>query len=93
MPLEFTPQEQQTALAFVKTEIEKQKMLMAAAWASRPLKNLSPDEKDQMKALLSNNQTHDYIGRIERLAPWMFLISKSEEQTINFLRLVFYYSP
>ena len=88
MSFPFTFQEQQAAIAFTKAEMEKQKMLMAATWANRPVKNLSQEEKDQMRALLTNQQTQEYISRIDRLAPWMLLISKSEEQTINFLRLV-----
>ena len=90
MTFPFTVQEQQTAITFVKAEMEKQKM-MPAAWTNRPLKNLSPEEKDQMRVLLSNQQTQDCIGRIDRLAPWMLLITKNEEQTIHFLRLVYYF--
>jgi hypothetical protein len=79
----------QTAIAFVRVEMEKIKVQMTAVWANKPAKNLSQEEKDQMKMLLSSKQTQDYVGRIDKLAPFLYIITKDEARVSSFLRLVF----
>ena len=76
------------ALAFVRNNIEKIQNLMVAGANNLQLKNLTQEEKDQMRGYLSNPQTQEFIGRIDKLAPLMLLITKDEHRTIEFLRLV-----
>jgi Mediator complex subunit 15 len=79
----------QTAKAFVNTNIRKiRSMIMVAGAANLQVKNLTPEEKEQMRGFLSNTQTLEFIARIDRLAPVMLMITKDEKRTIEFLRLV-----
>jgi hypothetical protein len=75
-----------TAQAFVKAEMEKLRLQLTAQ--QQPIKNLTPEEKQQMKLLLSNQQVFESMGKIERLAPLFYLFSRDEAKTSNFLRLV-----
>jgi hypothetical protein len=86
--MEVRHQDLLLATNFVKTEIEKIKIYMQTTWLPQQSKQLSPEEKQQMKILLGNNQTHDLLGRIEKLAPPLYLLTRDENKVINFLRLV-----
>src|SRR3981189_2262615 len=86
--VEIRHQDLLLATNFVKTEIEKIKIYMQTTWLPQQSKQLSPEEKQQMKILLGNNQTHDLLGRIEKLAPPLYLLTRDENKVINFLRLV-----
>jgi len=76
------------AVGFVRNNMEKIRNMMLAGASNLPVKNLTQEEKDQMRGYLNNPQTQEFIGRIEKLAPLMLLITKDENRTIEFLRLV-----
>lgn len=78
----------QTAQAFVTANIEKIRSMMIAGAANLQVKKLTPEEKEQMRGFLGNTQTQEFIARIDGLAPVMLMITKDENQTIEFLRLV-----
>jgi hypothetical protein len=78
----------QTAQAFVNANIQKIRSMMLAGAANLQVKNLTPEEKEQMRGFLGNTQTQEFIARIDRLAPVMLMITKDENRTIEFLRLV-----
>jgi hypothetical protein len=82
--------DQATAFAFVRTNIERIRNMMFAGANNLTVKNLSQEEKDQMRAYLNNPQTAEFIGRIDKLAPLMLMITRDENRTIEFLRLVPY---
>ena len=76
------------AMAFVRSETEKIKQLTQAQLAGQQPKNLVPEEKAQLIALLNNKQTIEYINKMERLAPLLYILTRDEAKTSGFIRLV-----
>jgi len=78
----------QGALTFVRTNIEKIQNMMVASANNLQVKNLTQEEKERMRGYSNDPQTQEFISRIDKLAPLMLLITKDENRTIEFLRLV-----
>jgi hypothetical protein len=81
-------QEIQAAFAFVRAEIDKMKSTAATAGGLQP-KNLTPEEKDEMKLIAGRKQIWDFIGYMDKLAPYIYFFTKDEQKTSDFLRLVY----
>jgi len=86
--MEARNQDLHVAANFVRQEIEKIKVSMQGTWLPNQARQLSPEEKQQMKVLLRNPQTLELLGRIEKLAAPFYLLTRDENKVINFLRLV-----
>ena len=79
-------QDFQAAVAFVRLEMEKLRMQMTSQVQQQ--KNLTMEEKEQMKGLLKDPQVLSCLGQIEKLAPFLHLLLRNEQRTASFLRLV-----
>jgi hypothetical protein len=86
--MDIRNQDLHVANNFVKAEIEKVKVYMQVKWLPKQSRQLSPEEKQLMHNLLGNHQTLECLGRIEKLAPPLWLLTRDENKVINFLRLV-----
>src|SRR5579859_6608934 len=86
--MDITNQDLHLGTNFVKMEIEKIKIYMQTTWLPQQSKQLSPEDKQQMKMLLSNHETLELPGRMEKLAAALYLVTRDENKVRNFLRLV-----
>lgn len=86
--VDFQGLEFKNAQSFCKMEMEKLRLQLTNQMARQQPKQLTTEQKQRMRALLMDNAMTDYIGRIEKLAPILFLLTRDEGKTSNFLRVV-----
>jgi hypothetical protein len=87
-PLE-NRQLQAQAMNFVRNETDKIKQLTHAQIAGQQPKNLTPEEKAQMAAMITNKQTIECINKMDKLAALFYVLTRDEAKTSAFIRLVF----
>jgi hypothetical protein len=80
--------ELQAANQFVRMKMEEVKLQMQNTWLPQQAKNLSPEEKQHMQALLHNPQTLEYLKRLDKMAPIFYHLTRDEAKLTSFLRLV-----
>ena len=74
---------------FIRNETEKIKQLTQAQLMGQQAKSLTPEDKMEMRTLLANKQTIEYINKMDRLAPLFYILTRGDEvRTAGFIRLV-----
>jgi len=82
-----TARDQLQALQFINTESEKIRGQLMTYFANQQPKNLTQEEKVEMRTLLGG-KSQECINHIEKLAPLLYVITKDEGRITSLLRLV-----